>query len=105
MNKIAIIDKTDKGVLMQSLSASELKQNSSKLQEALRDDLLITKRDKPFVVVIDYQKYINLQNSDDEWSYWRDNELDNFGKIAIGPSKNDFDDEDEDYSSLYEDKL
>lgn len=83
---------------MHSISASELKQNSSKLQDALRDDLLITKRDKPFVVVIDYKKYTNLQNSEDKWSYWRDEELDNFGKIAVGLSKNDFDDEDEDYS-------
>jgi prevent-host-death family protein len=83
---------------MHSISASELKQNSTKLQEALRDDLLITKRDKPFVVVMDYEKYIKLANIDEEWSYWNDTEIDNFGKIAIGLSKNDFDDKDEDYS-------
>jgi prevent-host-death family protein len=83
---------------MHSISASELKQNSTKLQEALRDDLLITKRDKPFVVVMDYEKYIKLANIDEEWNYWNDTEIDNFGKIAIGLSKNDFDDKDEDYS-------
>ncbi|MBA1437668.1 MAG: type II toxin-antitoxin system Phd/YefM family antitoxin [Epsilonproteobacteria bacterium] len=83
---------------MHSISASELKQNSTKLQEALRNDLLITKRDKPFVVVMDYEKYKKLEHVDDAWSYWSDQELDNFGKIAIGLSKNDFDDEDEDYS-------
>jgi len=83
---------------MHTISASELKQNSTKLQEALRDDLLITKRDKPFVVVMDYEKYKKLEHIDDEWSYWSDKEIDNFGKIAIGLSKNDFDDEDEDYS-------
>ncbi len=36
---------------------SDLKQNSIKLQDALRGDLLVTKRDKPFVVVMDYEKY------------------------------------------------
>lgn len=45
---------------MQTISASEIKQNSSLLQNALREDLLITKRDKPFVVVIDYEKYQKL---------------------------------------------
>ncbi len=34
-----------------------MKQNSIKLQDALRGDLLVTKRDKPFVVVMDYEKY------------------------------------------------
>ena len=33
-----------------------------RLQDALRDDLLVTKRDKPFVVVMDYEKYVKLQN-------------------------------------------
>ena len=83
---------------MHKISASQLKQNSMRLQEALREDLLVTKREKPFVVVMDYEKYKKLQNMDDEWSFWSDNELDNFGKIAIGLSKNDFNDADEDYS-------
>ena len=83
---------------MHSISASEIKQNSVRLQEALREDLLITKREKPFVVVMDYEKYKKIQNIQDEWSYWSDNELNNFGKIAIGLSKNNFDDENEDYS-------
>ena len=36
------------------------------------------------------------QKSDDNgrWTYWKDVELDNFGKIAIGLSKHDYDDED-----------
>ena len=46
---------------MTTISASELKQNSMRLQEALRDDLLVTKRDKPFVVVMDYEKYVKLK--------------------------------------------
>ena len=83
---------------MHTISATEIKQNSTRLQEALREDLLITKRDKPFVVVMDYEKYTKLQNKDEEWSFWSDKELDNFGKIAIGLSNNDFNDEDEEYS-------
>ncbi|MFK5880691.1 MAG: type II toxin-antitoxin system Phd/YefM family antitoxin [Sulfurospirillum sp.] len=83
---------------MHSITASELKQNSTRLQDALRGDLLITKREKPFVVVIDYEKYINIKNIGDDWSFWQDSELDNFGKIAIGLSKNNFEDSDEDYS-------
>lgn len=31
------------------------------LQDALRSDLLVTKRDKPFVVVMDYKKYQMLE--------------------------------------------
>ncbi len=83
---------------MHIISATEIKQNSTRLQEALRDDILITKRDKPFVVVMDYEKYIKLNTSNDEWTFWSDNELDNFGKIAIGLSNHNYDDENEDYS-------
>ena len=83
---------------MHIISATQIKQNSVRLQEALREDILITKRDKPFVVVMDYEKYLKINSSVDEWSFWSENELDNFGKIAIGLSKNDFDDADEDYS-------
>ncbi len=83
---------------MHTISATEIKQNSVRLQEALRDDILITKRDKPFVVVMDYEKYIKINSCDDEWSFWSDNECDNFTKIAIGLSNHNYDDEDEDYS-------
>lgn len=79
---------------MHTISATDIKKNSVRLQEALRDDILITKRDKPFVVVIDYEKYIKMQDALQEWDYWSDKELDNFGKIAIGLSKHDYDDED-----------
>jgi len=42
---------------MTTITASDLKQNSMRLQDALREDLLVTKRGEPFVVVVDYQKY------------------------------------------------
>ena len=47
---------------MTTITASDLKQNTMRLQDALRDDLLVTKRDKPFVVVMDYEKYVKLQS-------------------------------------------
>ena len=45
---------------MQTVTASEIKQNSTILQNALKDDMLVTKRDKPFVVVVDYERYKEL---------------------------------------------
>jgi hypothetical protein len=35
----------------------------------------------------------DLQENE-KWSYWKEEELDNFGKIAIGLSRHDYDDED-----------
>ena len=32
--------------------------------------------------------------TDKRWAYWREDELDNSGKIAIGLSKNNYDEED-----------
>ena len=45
---------------MQYVTASEIKQNSTLLQNALKGDLLVTKRDKPFVVILDYERYLEL---------------------------------------------
>ncbi|WXU00631.1 MAG: hypothetical protein Ctma_1357 [Catillopecten margaritatus gill symbiont] len=47
---------------MQKISSSHLKQNISFLQNALRSDVLVTKQSKPFVVVMDYQKYKMFEN-------------------------------------------
>ena len=38
------------------------------------------------------------EHAPDRWDYWSDHELDNFGKIAIGLSLNDYGDASEDYS-------
>lgn len=45
---------------MQTVTASEIKQNSTILQNALKSDMLVTKRDKPFVVVVDFERYKEL---------------------------------------------
>ncbi len=57
---------------MQTVTASEIKQNSMILQNALKSDMLVTKRDKPFVVVLDYERYKELiakskKRNQDNW--------------------------------------
>jgi len=51
---------------MQTITASQIKQNSTILQNALREDLLVTKRNAPFVVVMDYQRYEALMHQNDQ---------------------------------------
>jgi len=51
------------------------------------------------VVVISTKEYERLKQIEEEtkqdnWTYWKDEELDNFGKIAIGLTLNDYDNED-----------
>lgn len=50
-------------------------------------------------VVLSTVEYARLKEIEEnamnqKWAYWKDEELDNFGKIAIGLSKHDYDDED-----------
>ena len=45
---------------MQTITASAIKQNSTLLQNALRSDMLVTKREKPFVVIVDFKRYKEL---------------------------------------------
>ena len=59
----------------------------------------ILKNNRLEVVVLSTEEYSRLKKIEEEshnpkWSYWRDDELDNFGKIAIGLSNHDYDDED-----------
>ncbi len=63
----------------------------------------VLKNNRLEAVVLSTAEYARLKQIEEEsknarWAYWKEDELDNFGKIAIGLSKNDFDDEDEDYS-------
>ena len=59
----------------------------------------ILKNNRLEVVVLSTEEYSRLKRIEEEsnsskWAYWKDEELDNFGKIAIGLSKNDYDNED-----------
>ncbi len=51
------------------------------------------------VVVLSTREYARLKKIEEEslnqqWSYWNDEEIDNFGKIAIGLSLHNYDNED-----------
>ncbi len=43
------------------VTATQIKQNSAILQEAVKEDIVVTKRDKPFVVIVEYDKYLELE--------------------------------------------
>jgi len=49
---------------MQTVTASDIKKNSSILQNALKGDMLVTRHDRPFVVVVDYERYRDLTAPD-----------------------------------------
>jgi len=59
----------------------------------------ILKNNRLEVVVLSTEEYARLKKIEQDaqelkWSYWQDEELDNFGKIAIGLSRHDYDNED-----------
>ena len=69
--------------------------------------LTINIQDRAFDKVLDLLKNLSdieiiesksektqAQQDDERWIYWKDAELDNFGKIAVGLSFHDYDDED-----------
>ncbi len=72
----------------------------SSLLNAIKDNSLekigILKNNRLEVVVLSTQEYSRLKKIEQEsqWNYWKDEELDNFGKIAIGLSRHDYDNED-----------
>jgi len=75
----------------------------SSLLKAIKDNSLekigILKNNRLEVVVLSTEEYSRLkkieqESIDNQWSYWSDEELDNFGKIAIGLSRHDYDNED-----------
>ncbi len=71
---------------MQTVTASEIKQNSTILQNALKSDMLVTKRDKPFVVVLDYERYRELiaKSENKNQQNWIE---ETFGVMTIKESK------------------
>ena len=69
--------------------------------------LTINIQDRAFDKVLDLLKNLSdieiiesksektqAQQDDERWIYWKDAELDNFGKIAVGLSLHDYDNED-----------
>ena len=76
---------------MQLITASDIKKNSMILQNALKGDMLVTKRDKPFVVIVDYDRYLELiaNTKDKKDSDWIE---DSFGVISKDEAQNLMDD-------------
>ena len=63
----------------------------------------VLKNNRLEAVVLSTEEYARLKQIEEEsinqkWEYWKDEELDNFGKISVGLSKHDYGDADEDYS-------
>ncbi len=59
----------------------------------------VLKNNRLEAVVLSTAEYARLKQIEEEsinqkWTYWKEEELENFGKISIGLSKNDYDDED-----------
>jgi len=42
------------------ISATELRQKSHLMEEAKREDIIVTKRERPFAVIIDIDRYYEL---------------------------------------------
>ena len=59
----------------------------------------VLKNNRLEAVVLSTAEYSRLKQIEEEslgqqWTYWKDEELEHFGKIAIGLSKHDYDAED-----------
>ena len=75
------------------------KQISSLLKDVKSNTLNkigVLKNNRLEAVVLSTAEYARLKQIEDEvkstqWTYWKDEELENFGKIAIGLSRNDYD--------------
>jgi len=84
--------KFQKGFLMQTITIN--------VKDKVLDNVLYLLKNLSDIEVIteNTQQNKTKQNddSDERWEYWKDVELDNFGKIAIGLSKHNYDDEDYD---------
>ncbi len=63
------------------------------VEDNVLDKVMYLLKNLSDIEIVESLKKENIQ-TDERWLYWRDDELDNFGKISIGLSKNDYDDED-----------
>lgn len=45
------------------ITASQIKQNSSLLQKAYQEDIVVTKHEHPFVAIVEYEKYLKMQDA------------------------------------------
>ncbi len=72
---------------------------SKKIKDNTLEKIGILKNNHLEIVVISTKEYNRLKAIEENannsrWEYWKEEELDNFGKISIGLSKHNYDDED-----------
>jgi len=60
------------------------------IQDSAADKILYLLQNLKDIKIVKSQSDQNSKQ-EDKWSYWKDEELDNFGKIAIGLSHHDYD--------------
>ncbi len=89
-------------------SITDFTKQISSLLKGIKNNRLekigVLKNNRLEAVVLSTEEYNRLKAIEEEsknrsWIYWKDEELDHFGRIAIGLSRNDYDDTDEDYST------
>ncbi len=89
-------------------SITDFTKQISSLLKGIKNNRLekigVLKNNRLEAVVLSTEEYNRLKAIEEEsknrsWIYWKDDELDHFGRIAIGLSRNDYDDTDEDYST------
>ncbi len=67
------------------ISATELKQKTHLLNHIEEEDIIVTKRSKPFAVIIDYEKYKKLQDELNEKKIRQKIEaLESLGSYSLG---------------------
>ncbi len=88
-------------------SITDFTKQISSLLKGIKNNRLekvgVLKNNRLEAVVLSTEEYNRLKAIEEEsrnqsWAYWKDDELDHFGRIAIGLSRNDYDDDDEDYN-------
>ncbi len=89
-------------------SITDFTKQISSLLKGIKNNRLekvgVLKNNRLEAVVLSTEEYNRLKGIEEEsknrsWIYWKDDELNHFGRIAIGLSRNDYGDADEDYST------
>ena len=89
-------------------SITDFTKQISSLLKGIKNNRLekvgVLKNNRLEAVVLSTEEYNRLKGIEEEsknrsWIYWKDDELNHFGWIAIGLSRNDYGDADEDYST------
>jgi len=64
------------------------------IKDNAADKILYLLKNLSDIEIVENKNRTRQKNDDERWTYWKDAELDNFGKIALGLSNHNYDDED-----------